>query len=476
MQPLDRVFKPHYNKSMNVHDLSPETTLAKQRAFFQSGATLSVKFRIDALKRLYRAVNRYRDEISEALNQDLGKSPAEAYMCETGMALSEISYLIRHAKRLAKPKKARTPLSQFPAKRYLLPSPYGCALIMSPWNYPFMLAIEPLADAIAAGNCAIVKPSAYSPATSELLKKLIGETFPTEHVATVTGGRTENDLLLDLPFDKIFFTGSVAVGKEVMRRAANRLVPVTLELGGKSPCIVDETADLKLAARRIVFGKFLNCGQTCVAPDHLIVHESVKQKLLAEIRTQTEKQFGKNPLANPDYGRIVNEKHYLRILSLIDGQKICFGGEHEKSGLRIAPTVLDGATRADACMQEEIFGPVLPVLSYRDRGELIAELNLLPSPLALYLFSSDKKAIREITARCSFGGGCVNDTVIHLATPYLPFGGVGESGAGAYHGKYGFECFSHAKSLIKKSRAIDLPMRYQPYTKRKFKLIRKFLK
>ncbi|MDE5897113.1 MAG: aldehyde dehydrogenase [Clostridia bacterium] len=454
----------------------PETLLNRQHEYFTSGATLPVKFRIAALKRLRSAIRTHERELLAALKSDLGKSETEAYMCEIGMTYAEIAYLLKHVKKFAKPEKARTPLSQFPAKSYKLRSPYGCALIMSPWNYPLLLSLEPLADAIAAGNCAIVKPSAYSPATGEAVRKLISETFLPEHVSVVTGGRRENDRLLDLPFDKIFFTGSIAVGKEVMRRAAEKLIPVTLELGGKSPCIVDETADLKLAAKRIVFGKFLNCGQTCVAPDYLLVHESVKETFLKELAIQTERQFGADPLTNPDYGKIVNEKHYARIRSLIDEKKIYFGGRCDDTALRIAPTILNGATREDACMKEEIFGPVLPVLTYRDRGALIEELNALPSPLALYLFSSDKKAIGDITARCSFGGGCINDTIIHLASPYLPFGGAGESGMGCYHGKDGFFCFTHEKSIVNKSVRIDLPMRYQPYTKKKENMIRKFLK
>ena len=454
----------------------PEQILEKQRAYFASGATLPVKSRIAALKRLRDTIRAHETEIYAALAQDLGKSEPESYACELGMAYSEISYLLRHTKKFAKPKKKRTPLAQFAAKSYTLPSPLGCALIMSPWNYPFMLSIEPLADAIAAGCCAILKPSAYSPAASDLLARLLADAFPPEYVSVVTGGRAENDRLLDLPFDKIFFTGSVAVGKEVMRRAAERLIPVTLELGGKSPCIVDETADLKLAARRIAFGKFLNCGQTCVAPDYLLVHESVRERFLKELKQQIGIQFGERPLENKNYGKIVNEKHFRRICNLIGEAEIYCGGERDETALRIAPTVLVGVTRESACMREEIFGPVLPVLSYNDENELLAELQALPSPLAFYLFSSDRKRIRKFTTRCKFGGGCVNDTVIHLATPYLPFGGAGESGTGSYHGKAGFDCFTHEKSIVDKKTWFDLPVRYQPYTKRKAKLIRKFLK
>lgn len=458
----------------NTHTASD--ILQKQKQYFASGATLNAKERVLVLKKLYKAIQAREGDIRDALQRDLGKSAFESFFCEIGMTYGEISYMVKHLKRLAKQKRVRTPLAQFCAKSYVKRSPYGCVLVMSPWNYPFMLSLEPLVDAIAAGNCVVLKPSAYSPATSALLKELLESVFPPERVAVVTGGREQNAALLDLPFDKIFFTGSVNVGKEIMRRAAERLIPVTLELGGKSPCIVDQTAKLPLAAKRIVFGKFLNCGQTCVAPDYLLVHESVKDKLLFEIKKQITAQFGADPLANKDYGKIVNEKHFDRIIALIDGEKIAAGGRTDRESLRIEPTVLDGVTQSDKCMQEEIFGPVLPVLTYREKAELIASLQALPAPLALYLFSSDKKAVEEITSRVQFGGGCVNDTIIHLATTQMAFGGVGNSGMGSYHGEAGFLCFTHEKSIVNKKTWIDLPMRYQPYTKGNEKLTRFFLK
>ena len=349
-------------------------------------------------------------------------------------------------------------------------------LIMSPWNYPFMLTLSPLVDALAAGNTAVVKPSAYSPHTSEVLRLILSECFEPQYVAVVTGGRAENTCLLHEHFDYIFFTGSQNVGKEVMRNAAEYLTPVTLELGGKSPCIVDQTADIKLAAKRIVFGKYLNCGQTCVAPDYVYCHRSVKDKLIKEVQKQIRRQYGKQPLCNSDYGKIINEKHFDRILGLIDEKKVVHGGGSDRSTLRIEPTVMDNASFSDAVMQEEIFGPVMPVLTFDSLDEAIRRINSMPHPLALYLFTSDKKAARKVTARCGFGGGCINDTIIHLATSEMGFGGFGESGMGAYHGKTGFDTFTHYKSIVDKKTWIDLPMRYQPYRKRNEKMVRFFLK
>lgn len=437
--------------------------LEQQKKFFQSGATLSVDFRIQMLKKLKNALKLYEQEIASALNADLGKSDFESFMCETGQALSEIGYMIRNVRRFSKEKTVRTPMSQFAARSYLKPSPYGNVLIMSPWNYPILLTIDPIADAIAAGNTVIVKPSAYSPATSALLEKMLGEIFPPEYIAVVTGGRKENAALLDQKFDLIFFTGSQNVGKEVLRHAAEHLTPAVLELGGKSPCIVDDTAKIKLAAKRIVFGKFLNCGQTCVAPDYVLCQSSVKDELLREIILQIKAQFGENPLENPDYGKIVNEKHFDRVCSLIDVQKVVWGGKSDRARLKIEPTVLDNVTWEDAVMQEEIFGPVLPVLTFEKTEDIFSLLADKQKPLALYMFSENRENIRAVTERCSFGGGCINDTIIHLATSEMGFGGVGESGMGAYHGKAGFDAFSHTKSIVDKKTWVDMPVRYQPY-------------
>ena len=448
----------------------------KQRKFFRTGVTLPVGTRLKALLKLKACILRYEDEIHAALKKDLGKSDFESYMCETGMTLSELSYMIKHIFSFTKEKNVWTPLAQFCSRSYKKPSPYGVVLIMSPWNYPFMLTMEPLIDAIAAGNTAIVKPSAYSPYTSEIIRKIIGECFEREYVSVVTGGRAENTCLLNEHFDYIFFTGSQTVGKEVMKKASAHLTPVTLELGGKSPCIVDKTANIKLAAKRIVFGKYLNCGQTCVAPDYIYCDRAVKDKLINAIRHQIKKQFGQNPLSNKNYGKIINEKHFDRIVSVIDDSKVVCGGKHDRSALRIEPTVMDRVTFSDPVMQEEIFGPVMPVLIYDSLDEVITNINALPHPLALYLFTSSKETAKRITSRCGFGGGCINDTIIHLATSEMGFGGFGESGMGAYHGKTGFDTFSHYKSIVDKKTWMDLPMRYQPYRKIYNKLIHIFLK
>ncbi|MBR2930514.1 MAG: aldehyde dehydrogenase [Clostridia bacterium] len=452
-----------------------EARLRAQKEYFQKGSTLTYNYRINALKALRAWISCHEAQISEALFADLGKSADEAYMCEIGMTLSELSYMISHLPGLMKPTRVRTPLAQFPARSYKLPSPYGSVLIMSPWNYPFLLTVGPLIDAIAAGNTAIVKPSAYSPATSALIERMIGEVFSPEQVSCVLGGREENSCLLELKFDLIFFTGSQSVGREVLRRAAEHLTPVILELGGKSPCIVDETARIPLAARRIVFGKLLNCGQTCVAPDYILCHSSVKDRLVECIISEIMAQYGASPLANPSYGRIVNEKHFNRLLSLIDRKKLVLGGEYDQDSLRISPAVLDGVSRDDAVMKEEIFGPILPILTYDDKEEIYSALRDTEKPLALYLFTEDKRFASMLTGRLGFGGGCINDTVIHLATTEMGFGGFGESGMGSYHGRDGFAAFTHYKSIVEKSTRLDLPMRYQPYKKANSRLIRMFL-
>lgn len=447
-----------------------------QRNFFNSNATLPVERRIEALKRLQAGIKKYETEISEALKKDLGKSTTEGFMCEIGLTLSEISYMLKHVKSYAKERKVHTPLVNFHSKSFRKPSPYGVVLIMSPWNYPFLLTMEPLVDALAAGNTAIVKPSAYSPNTSKIIKKILEECFDRKYVAVVTGGRAENNCLLSEHFDYIFFTGSKTVGKFVMEKASKHLTPVTLELGGKSPCIVDETANLKVAAARIAFGKYLNCGQTCVAPDYLYCHESIKDELLGEIKKQIVKMYGKAPLTNNDYGKIINRKHFDRINGLIEKNKVIHGGCSDSETLKIEPTVMDNVTFSDAVMQEEIFGPLLPVLTFSTLDEAIKKVNSMEHPLALYIFSSDKKNISRVTSECGYGGGCINDTIIHLATSEMDFGGFGESGMGSYHGKYGFDTFTHYKSIVDKKTWLDLPMRYQPYKKSYGKMMRFFLK
>ena len=392
-------------------------------------------------------------------------------MCETGLVLSEITYMLKHMKKFAKKHRVATPLAQFAASSYRQWVPYGNVLIMSPWNYPLLLTLDPLVDALAAGNTAVVKPSAYAPATSRVVEQLLKECFPPEYVAVVTGGRTENSELLKQKFDLVFFTGSQAVGKEVLRHTAEHLTPTILELGGKSPCIVDETAKIPLAARRIIFGKFLNCGQTCVAPDFILCHQSVKKELLTHLHRELHRQFGENPLENPNYGKIINRKHFDRLMALGNNPPA------NPDALRICPTIIENADWSSPVMAEEIFGPLLPVLTYEDLDTELHRLQTMSRPLALYIFSENKKSIEKISRSLTYGGGCINDVLIHLATSNMGFGGVGESGMGSYHGEAGFGAFSHEKSVVNKKTWMDLPIRYQPYQNGFFrKLIGIFLK
>lgn len=452
------------------------TILAKQHAFFASGRTIPVSFRQEQLRKLKRSMLAHEKDLNEALQKDLGKSRMESYMCEVGLTLSELTWMQRHLGSLSAEKRVPTPLAQFAARSFRSPSPYGTVLIMSPWNYPVLLTLEPLIDAIAAGNTAIVKPSAYAPSTCEVMKQIIEECYPQSYVAVVTGGRAENQALLQQRFDMIFFTGGKTVGREVLRHAAEYLTPVTLELGGKSPCIVDSSAKIKLAARRIVFGKYLNCGQTCVAPDYVLCDKTIRDELVLAIQAEIRRQFGAAPLENPNYGKIVNRKHFERLLGLIDERKLVCGGQNNPDTLRIAPTVLTDVTWEDAIMGEEIFGPILPVLTFDTLEEAIQMVEARPHPLALYFFSENKTAQSQVLNCCRFGGGCINDTIIHLATSAMPFGGVGESGMGGYHGKAGFETFSHYRSIVDKKTWMDLPIRYQNYTTLKEKMLRMFLK
>lgn len=448
----------------------------KQRKYFAAGATKNMDTRIWVLKKLHRAIRSHQSELAQAMRTDLGKSASESYMCEIGLTLSELSFQIRHLKKWARPKRHMTDLANFHGRSFSLREPYGCVLVMSPWNYPFLLCMEPLIGAIAAGNCCILKPSAYSPATSAAIKALIQEVFPEEYAAVIEGGRAENSALLEERFDYIFFTGGVTVGKLVMEKAAVHLTPVTLELGGKSPCIVDKTSDLKLAAARIAFGKYLNCGQTCVAPDYLLIHRSVKEAFLDHLSRMITEMYGSQPLDNPDYGKIINQKHFQRLVNLMTPEKVIYGGATDPASLRIAPAIMDHVTREDAVMQEEIFGPILPVIAFDDIEEAFRFVLEGEKPLAAYLFTGDKKTEKQFLDRISFGGGCINDTVVHLATSRMGFGGVGCSGMGSYHGRRSFETFTHEKNILKKYGWIDLPLRYQPYGKTKDKIIRMFLK
>ena len=478
------------------------TILSRQREYFATGATLSREFRAAQLAKMKAWIQQHEAEWNDALRQDLGKSRMESYMCEVGLTLSELIWMQKHLRGLMREKRVPTPLAQFAARSFRSPSPYGTVLIMSPWNYPVLLTLDPLIDAIAAGNTAVIKPSAYAPATAAVLKTMIEECFEPHYVAVITGGRAENQALLQQRFDMIFFTGGKTVGREVLRSAAEYLTPVTLELGGKSPCIVDATAKIPLAARRIVFGKYLNCGQTCVAPDYILCDSRIHDRLVDAIRAEITRQFGADPLQNPDYGKIINEKHFRRLLALVDTEKIVCGGQYDEKTLRIAPTVMTGVDWADAVMGEEIFGPILPILTFnaQDAAKSVTQNDFCveasgthkalgdfvdwaircveehPHPLALYFFSEDKKAQRRILDHCHFGGGCINDTIIHLATSAMPFGGVGESGMGAYHGRTGFETFCHYRSIVEKKTWMDLPIRYQRYGEKKEKMLRRFLR
>lgn len=451
-----------------------EDIINAQKQFFKEGKTLNLNTRLTYLKKLKASIEANESMLCEALQKDLGKSATEAYMTEIGMVLEDLSNHIKHIKKWAKLKRAKTPLAQFPSKGYLLPSPYGNTLILSPWNYPFLLSFQPLIGAVSAGNTVILKPSRFSEKTSLAMKKIIESVFEESYVAVLFAEEGIGQKLLEYKFDYIFFTGGEKTGRSVYEAAAKNLTPVTLELGGKSPVIVEKSAKIDLCAKRIVFGKFLNVGQTCVAPDYVIVHESVKDKFIEALKKWIEKLYPA-ALENEDYGKIITQRHFERLKKLICGN-VAVGGKSDDEKRKIEPTVIYPADETCPAMQEEIFGPVLPVLTYKAENELYEIISKHPTPLALYLFTSNKAAEKRILSKIQFGGGCVNDVVIHLACSALPFGGVGNSGMGSYHGKKSFETFSHCKSVLKKSNLIDLPIRYTPYTKTKDKLIKFFMK
>jgi len=448
-----------------------ESILASQRAFFRAGRTMDVDFRITMLKRLYRELKENSKALTDALTKDLGKSESEGYMCEVGLVLGEISCQIRHIKKWSAPRHKRTDLVNYFAKSMTIFEPLGNVLIMAPWNYPVLLCLEPLVGAVAAGNTVILKPSAYAPEVSHALKALVDKVFVPGHVAVIEGGRAENNALLDLRFDHIFFTGSVAVGKTVMERAAKNLTPVTLELGGKSPVIIEKSANIRLAARRIAFGKLLNSGQTCIAPDYVLVEEEVHDRFIEEMKKSLAKQCP-DPLDNEGFAHMVNKKHFDRVCGLIDAGKVVYGGNSDEDKLKIEPTVLDNVTADDAVMQEEIFGPLLPVIKIGSMKEAEDFIKDREKPLALYIFTNDKKVEERFLKFVPFGGGCVNDTIVHILSSRLPFGGVGNSGMGKYHGEYSFKTFSNEKPVVKKYLFPDLPMRYTPYKKIYEKLVR----
>lgn len=458
-----------------ISDSAIQQILEEQRAYFRTGKTREVCFRLKQLKLLKEGIREAETDILAALRKDLKKSEFESYATEIGIVLEEIKYISRKLKSWSKPRRVRTPISHFPASSCIYPEPYGISLIISPWNYPFQLLISPLIGSIAAGNCSVLKPSEYSCATTKVIRNIIESKFPDNYIKVIEGGAKTSRTLTEEKFDYIFFTGSVPVGKLVMKSASNNLTPVTLELGGKSPAVVDMKANIPVTARRIVWGKFLNAGQTCVAPDYLLVHQKVKTELLEEIKKVLKEFYGDNPAKSPDYPRIINEKHFDRLFDLLDSGKTVVGGIPDRENRYIPPTVLTDITWNDPVMQDEIFGPILPVMEYADLDSIIAMLNEHPRPLALYIFSEDSSVQKRLVEEVSYGGGCINDTIMHVASPYLPFGGVGNSGMGSYHGRKSFELFSHMKSVSKKTTRLDLPIVFPPYGK-KVKLLKKLMK
>ena len=449
-----------------------EKIIKKQQEFFKTNKTKDYDFRIEQLKKLKSMIKRYETDIQEALFKDLHKSQIEAYTTEIGFVLSSIETTIRKLKKWMKPRKVKTPLFMFGSKSYVIHEPLGNVCIIGPYNYPFQLVIEPLIGAMASGNTAIIKPSEFTTETEKLIAKMIEETFDEKYIKVVTGGKEVTSDLLDLKFDHIFFTGSTTVGKIVYQKASKNLTPVTLELGGKSPTIVDQTADIKKAARRIVFGKYINAGQTCIAPDYIYVEQSVKHELIERLKLEIENFYPKQE----GLARIVSDRHFARLEGLIDDDKVIYGNKKDQKTKFISPTILDHVTWKDKVMNEEIFGPILPILTYTDINEVIDVIKSKDKPLALYIFSKDKKTTDKVFNEISFGNGSINDTLMQVANPNLPFGGVGMSGMGSYHGYTSFETFSHQKAYTKKTNLFDIKLAYPPYSKKDEKLIRKFMK
>ncbi|OQR56153.1 aldehyde dehydrogenase [Bacillus sp. CDB3] len=451
--------------------------IQEHRQFFYHDFTRSLQFRLKQLEKLKKSIQKYENQVLSALYQDLHKSEFEAYAAEVGFAFNSINFIMKYLKQWMKPQKVKTPIHFTLSKSYIIKEPYGTVLIIGPFNYPFQSLIEPLIGAIAAGNCVVLKPSENAPNVSAVINKIISETFDEQYIRVIEGGRETTSLLIHAPFDHIFFTGSIQVGKIVMEAAAKNLVPVTLELGGKGPAIVDETANLDIAAKRIIWGKFINAGQSCIAPDYVIVHKAVKVKLISKMKESITNFYGLDVLKSNDYGRIVNERQFDRLSSILEQDKdyIIFGGNSSRSHLYIEPTLLEVKSWDDAAMEEEIFGPILPIMDYNDLDEVIHMVNDHPKPLALYVFTENKNVEKQVLGRISFGGGCVNDTMSHMANLHLPFGGVGKAGFGAYHGKHSFDAFTHHKSILKKSSRIELGFLFPPY-RNKIKILRKIFK
>ena len=435
----------------------------------------NIAHRKEALIKLLDVIITHENEIIEALYSDFRKPAFEAVLTETNYVISELKDTIKNLNKWAKPKRVFPSILNFPSTDYIYKEPYGKILIIAPWNYPFQLALCPLISAVAAGNQVVLKPSELTPKTSEIITKIITKTFLVNHVEVMEGGVEVSQKLLSQRWDYIFFTGSVPVGKIVAKAAAENLTPVTLELGGKNPCIIDNTANLKLAAKRIVWGKFINAGQTCIAPDYILIQKDMKNHFMEFMKLEIIKAYGENPKLSPDYARIINEKNWLRLANMIEEKKVFFGGQTNIEECYISPTLVDETGVDSVIMQDEIFGPLLPILSYENDAEINTIISKYEKPLSLYVFTEDKKFAQKIIKKYSFGGGCINDTVVHFSNKRLPFGGVGHSGVGAYHGRLSFDTFSHKKAIVKKANWLDLPMRYAPY-KDKLKSIQKLLK
>ena len=434
-----------------------------QKNFFNGGATLEVSYRLQALKKLKKLIQVHEQELYEAFRQDLGKHPVESYASENGLVIQELNLMIRNLKKWARPKRAYTPLVHWPAKSYFRSEPYGRVLIVSPWNYPFQLLFMPLVGAVAAGNCVLAKPSQYARHTFLVMKKILNDNFDPGHIKIIEGGSDTNTYLFDEAFDYIFFTGSTEVGKKVMQAAATNLTPVSLELGGKSPVIVEPDSNPALAAKRIMWGKLLNAGQSCVAPDYVLVHESIRDRLVFEMETYLHAKYGNDPKHSPDYSRIIDERNTERLQKLLQGTKILIGGEVDLHHKYIAPTVVEVIDPDHPIMHEEIFGPILPIIVYQELNEAISIVNNKPYPLALYIFTKSRNMQKKILQETMSGTGGINETVVHFVNPYLPFGGVGKSGMGRYHGKYSFQTFSYKRSFLDKATWVDVPVRYPPY-------------
>lgn len=462
---------------MELSSIDVDKIIEEHHSFYESKKSREIDFRINQLRSLKAAIKKYEYKIYEALYKDLGKCEFESYTTEVGFVLSSISHTIKNLKKWAKKEKVKTPLYLFPAKSFIISEPYGTVLIIGPYNYPFQLLIEPLVGALASGNCVVLKPSENVPNLSRVITEMITEAFPKEYIRSVEGGIETNTSLINGTFDYIFFTGSAQVGKIIMEAAARNLVPVTLELGGKSPVIVDESADIKVAAQRIIWGKTINVGQTCVAPDYVVVNNKVKDDLIKELRLQIQSFYGKDAMESKDYGRIVNERHFLRLKNILDKEedKIIYGGKVNREKRYIEPTLIDTSWEG-AAMSEEIFGPILPIIGFSNLDEVIGKIKKLSKPLALYLFTENYQVEEKVLEEISSGGACINDTITHLANPDLPFGGVGNSGIGAYHGEESFKTFSHRRSVVRKTTKINIPIVFPPYNKKNLDNVKKLMK